>query len=226
MKKKILIIAAHPDDEIIGCGGSAARLVKENNEVYTMILGEGVTSREDYRNRERNKNELDRLKEQSRQANEIIGVRNLFLHDLPDNRFDTVPFLEIVKTVEEIKNKIKPDIIFTHFKHDLNLDHRLTFQAVITATRPIHGETVKEVYSFEILSSSEWNYPSSFNPDMFFDIENTLTVKLDAMKVYRQELRDYPHPRSLKGIELNAQNWGMKSGLPYAEAFKVVRILK
>lgn len=226
MEKRILIVSAHPDDEILGCGGTSARLAAEKNQVYTMILGEGATSREKNRDREKSRIDLNRLKEQCRLANKIIGVRDLILHDFPDNRFDTVPFLDIVKTVERAKGKIKPDVIFTHFAHDLNLDHRITYQAVLTATRPIRGETVKEIYSFEILSSSEWNYPSNFNPNIFIDIENTLALKLDAMKLYKQELQKFPHPRSLKGIKLNAQSWGMKSGLNFAEAFSVVRILR
>ena len=226
MKEKVLIIAAHPDDEILGCGGTAARYVMENKKVYTAILGEGITSRRETRDREKDQAELARLKEQIRRANKIIGVSDLFIHDFPDNRFDTVPLLEIVKAVEKLVFKIEPKIIFTHFGNDLNCDHRLTYQAVLTATRPIGGTTVKEIYSFETLSSTEWNFPSRFDPDVFFDIENTLKLKMDAIKRYEKELRDFPHPRSLKGIEINAMNWGMKCGVKYAEAFKAVRILK
>jgi LmbE family N-acetylglucosaminyl deacetylase len=226
LKEKVLIIAAHPDDEILGCGGTAARLVREHKQVFTAILGEGVTSRQDKRDRETNKAALDRLKEQIVRANKIIGIEDLFIHDFPDNRFDALPLLEIVKVVEDLIIKIEPDIIFTHFGNDLNVDHRLTYQAVVTAARPMSGKTVREIYSFEILSSTEWNFPSNFFPDVFFDIEKTLGLKLDAIREYQQELRDFPHPRSLKGIEVNAMNWGMKSGVKCAEAFKTVRILK
>jgi LmbE family N-acetylglucosaminyl deacetylase len=226
LKENVLIIAAHPDDEILGCGGTAARLVGEKKQVFTAILGEGVTSRQEKRDRETNKAALDRLKEQIVRANKIIGIDDLFVHDFPDNRFDTVPLLDIVKAVEKLIDQTKPDIIFTHHGNDLNADHRLTYQAVLTATRPIRTKTVKEVYSFEILSSTEWNFPANFCPDVFFDIEKTLNLKLTAIKEYQQELRDFPHPRSLKGIEVNAMNWGMKSGMKYAEAFQAVRILK
>jgi len=131
-----------------------------------------------------------------------------------------------VKVIENIKDKVKPDIIFTHYEKDLNIDHKITYQAVITATRPLPDETVKEIYSFEVLSSTEWNYPLSFSPDIFVDISDTLDLKLKAMGAYRSELQNYPHPRSLEGIRKNAEVWGMKVGLKYAEAFKVVRMIK
>jgi len=108
----------------------------------------------------------------------------------------------------------------------LNIDHQVTYRAVLTAARPLPGETVKEIYSFEVLSSTEWNSPSSFNPDYFTDITLTIDRKTAAMEKYLSELRDFPHPRSLKGIRLNAEQWGMKTGIPYAEAFKVVRVIK
>ena len=226
MNKSILIIAAHPDDEILGCGGTAARLANEGCEVYTAILGEGITSRDLTRQREKRETEIARLKSQIREANRIVGVKDVFVFNFPDNRFDSVPLLDIVKTVEELKEKIKPHIIFTHYQNDLNIDHRVTYQAILTATRPQPGETVKEIYSFEVLSSTEWNYPLSFSPDYFFDITTTIDTKVNAMEKYTSELRDYPHPRSLKGIRLNAEQWGMKTGLPFAEAFKTVRVMR
>ncbi|MCP5105635.1 MAG: PIG-L family deacetylase [bacterium] len=226
MNKKILIIAAHPDDEILGCGGTAARLVKDGHEVYTVILGEGVTSRDDSRQREKRENEIAQLKKQIREANEVIGVKEVFAYDFPDNRFDSVPLLDIVKVIEAVKEKIKPDILFTHYENDLNVDHRVTYRAVMTASRPLAGETVKEIYSFEVLSSTEWNFPLSFSPDCFWDIGGTVDLKVKAMEKYVSELRDYPHPRSLKGIRLNAETWGMKTGLNYAEAFKLVRLVR
>lgn len=223
---KILIIAAHPDDEILGCGGTIARLVKEGYEAFTLLLGEGITSRDEKRDREKWGQEIDELKKQIHKTNEIIGVKEIFTYDFPDNRFDTVPFLDIVKVIEKIKKQVQPNIIFTHYKNDLNIDHQITYQAVLTASRPIKGESVKEIYSFEVLSSTEWNFPLNFSPDVFFDISDTLDIKLNAMKEYRFELKEYPHPRSLKGIKLNAEMWGMKMGLEYAEGFKCIRCIK
>ena len=224
--RKILIIAAHPDDEILGCGGTIIRLNKEGHKVTSLILGEGVTSRDNIRDTKKRVKDILELKKIAKRANVILGVREVFFHDFPDNRFDTVPFLDIVKVIERIKSSIEPDIIFTHYEKDLNIDHQITYKAVITATRPIKEEAVKEIYSFEIPSSTEWSYPLSFSPNVFYDISETIDVKLRALEEYKTELREYPHPRSLEGVKLIAKNWGMKVGLEYAEAYKVVRILK
>lgn len=224
--KKILVIAAHPDDEILGCGGTMARLANEGNHVYTVILGEGITSRDNTRHRDSREAEIADLKKQIHDANHLLGVKEVFTFDLPDNRFDSVPLLDVVKIVEQVKEKIKPDIIFTHFENDLNIDHGVTYRAVLTATRPMQGETVKEIYSFEVLSSTEWNFPLSFSPDCFIDITGTVDLKESAMSKYKSELRPYPHPRSLMGIRLQAETWGMKTGLGFAEAFKTIRVLK
>lgn len=223
-KTKILIVAAHPDDEILGCGGTVARLTREGDEAFTLILGEGITSRDE--NRKIQKKRIGALKKQIIEANKIIGVKKIFTYEFPDNRFDTIPLLDIIKVIEKIKKVIKPNIIFTHYEKDLNIDHRLTYKAVITATRPLLSETVKEIYSFEIPSSTEWNCPLNFSPDVFFDITDFLKFKLTAMERYKLEIRQFPHPRSTDGLKLNAQYWGMRVGLRYAEVFQSIRIIK
>jgi LmbE family N-acetylglucosaminyl deacetylase len=229
MKKennKILVVAAHPDDEILGCGGTMALHSMKGDEVYVLILGEGITSRSETNDRIKSKKELNDLKKQMLKANKIIGVKKVFAFDFPDNRFDTVPLLDVIKYVERIKREINPNIVFTHHYGDLNIDHVITHRAVMTAFRPVMGEDAREIYTFEVPSSTEWNYPLSFSPDVFFDISDTLDLKLKAMAVYKSEIRDYPHPRSLEGIRNNAEIWGMKVGLRYAEAFKLVRIIR
>lgn len=226
MSKKILIVAAHPDDEVLGCFGTVSKLIKEGYEAYTLILGEGKTSRLDTRKVEENKEQLEILNDEIKKANDIIGIKKCFVYAFPDNRFDSVDLLDIIKVISKIKEEIKPDIIFTHYENDLNIDHKITYQAVITATRPIENESVKEIYSFEILSSTEWQYPISFSPDVFFDIQDTIELKLNAMQCYKSELCLYPHPRSLEGIELNAKYNGMRVGKNYVEAFKSVRVIK
>lgn len=223
MKKNVLVVAAHPDDEVLGCGGTIARLKHEDYDIYTMILGEGITSRDEKRNADKCKHEIKKLKEQIVQANKFLGVKKVFIFDFPDNRFDTVSLLDIVKKIEKVKNDIKPEIIFTHFKDDLNIDHKITYNAVLTATRPQKEDFVKTIYSFEVLSSTEWNFPLCFNPNVFFDISKTINSKIKAMSCYKSELRDFPHPRSLKAIELNAKMWGVKTGLDLAEVFYLVR---
>lgn len=223
VNQRILVVAAHPDDEILGCAGSVARFVKEGAEAFTLILGEGKTSRDKKRNATKRKSEIDQLRKEIKRANSLIGVQDVFIRDLPDNRFDQLDLLDVVKEVEEIKKKIRPDVVFTHFEHDLNIDHQVTFRAVLTATRPMQGETVKEFYSYEVMSSTEWRFPLTFSPNVFVDISETIENKIKAMAVYESELRDFPHPRSLEGIKLTAQNWGIKIGVNYAEAFRLIR---
>lgn len=226
MNKRILIVAAHPDDEVLGCGGTAARLAREGHELYTLILGEGATSRDPVRQQETRAAEILLLQEQMAAAGRRLGVHDVFSHDFPDNRFDSVPLLDLVKVVEEVKNRVRPEIIFTHSAIDLNIDHRLTHEAVLTATRPLSNEPVREIYAFEVLSSSEWHFPAAFCPDCFFDISATIADKLAAMEIYSGELHAWPHPRSLEGIRRNAELWGMKVGLVLAEAFQVVRLIR
>jgi LmbE family N-acetylglucosaminyl deacetylase len=226
MNKTILIVAAHPDDEILGCGATIAKYINKGYKAYTLILGEGKTSRDDKRDIDSKTQELDLLNHEIINANKVLGVEKTFIESFPDNRFDSVDLLDIIKVVSSVISEVEPSIIFTHYENDLNKDHQLTYQAVITATRPMTSETTSEIYSFEILSSTEWKYPLSFSPDVFFDVTETIEQKIEAMKMYKSELCNYPHPRSLEGIRLNAQYHGMRVGKKYVEAFKAVRIIK
>jgi len=226
---KILVVAAHPDDEVLGCGGTMARLAMEGNDVYTLILGEGITARDKKRDRINREKDLGELKNHIMKANKLLGVKRTYTFDFPDNRFDTVATLDIIKTIEKIKDEVNPDIMFTHHHGDLNVDHNITFKAALTACRPIKGESVKEIYSFEIPSSTEWNalsHLTSFTPDYFVDVKMSIKAKIDALKEYKSELRDFPHPRSLEALELNAKQWAIKVGLEVAEAFKTIRLIK
>ena len=226
MNKKILIVAAHPDDEVLGCFGTVARLIQEGYEAYTLILGEGKTSRDEERQVANREDDIAILNCEIKDANNVIGIRKVFVESFPDNRFDSVDLLDLIKVISKVKEEVQPDIIFTHYEHDLNVDHQVTYKAVITATRPMEDECVKEIYSFEILSSTEWNYPLSFSPDIFYDIDTTLDLKMGAMNKYTSELCEYPHPRSLEGIALNAKYQGMRVGKKAVEAFKSVRVVR
>ncbi|MDR1628517.1 MAG: PIG-L family deacetylase [Oscillospiraceae bacterium] len=175
------------------------------------------------RKKENRKAESNELKQCMIDANKIIGIEKVFSFDCPGNRFGSVPLLDIVKVIEKVKINFNPNIIFTHFAKDMKLDHVITNRAVLTATRPMSGETVKEIYAFEVLSSTEWNFPLTFSPDYFVDITSTISKKQSAMKIYKNELRDFPHPRSLGGIELNAKYWRIKIGLDKCEAFQMLR---
>jgi LmbE family N-acetylglucosaminyl deacetylase len=228
MSHKILIVAAHPDDEVLGCGGTITKHVKKGDEVSCLILGEGITSRYGSR-KEAGKDELKKLKQEAEKAAGILGIKETYFRDFPDNRFDTVPLLEIIKAVETVKRKVKPEIIYTHHRGDLNIDHQITFQAVLTACRPVKDETVSEIYSFEVPSSTEWAAPdtaTSFRPDVFVDVTGTFSRKIEALKAYRTESRDYPHPRSAEALEIIARRWGLMVGRELVEAFQLVRWLK
>lgn len=219
--KSILIMAAHPDDEVLGCFGTVAKLIKEGYKAYTLILSGGKTSRGKV-----DKSELELLKQEMKKANDLIGVKKLFTADFPDNAFDSVPILKIVKEIEKVKEEVKPEIVFTHHVGDMNIDHQITHKAVLTATRPMKGECVKTIYSMEVPSSTEWNSFSQqtvFIPNVFFEIEETIDLKVEAMAKYRSELRKYPHPRSLQHIKELARVNGVKAGLNYSENFMLVR---
>lgn len=223
-KKTILVVAAHPDDEILGCGGTVAKLSSEN-DVYSLVLGEGITARDPKRQPSKRKTALSSLHNDLQRANKILGVKKVFTTDLPDNRFDTVALLDITKTIEGFIEKLQPHTIYTHFGNDLNIDHQVTYNAVVTATRPLVGQLVQEVYAFETISSTEFNYPQSFSPDTFSDISKFLDIKIKALAEYKGEMRPFPHPRSLEFVKLVAHYWGTRVGLGYAEAFQTVRKL-
>jgi len=229
MTHKILIVVAHPDDEVLGCGGTVAKLIKKGYQAHTLILGEGKTSRLDKRDTKACSQELECLNQEIVSANKILGIDKIFVETFPDNRFDGADLLDIVKVIENIKNQIKPDIIFTHHYGDMNIDHAITHKAVLTATRPMNDECVKDIYSFEIPSSTEWNSFSrenAFIPNVFFDISSEIELKIKAMSEYKSELRDYPHPRSLQHIRELAKVNGTKVGLEYSENFMLIRSVR
>lgn len=144
-----------------------------------------------------------------------------------DNKFDARPLLDWVQIIERELERFRPDIIFTHCGNDLNLDHRIIHDAVLIATRPMDDETVKDIYSFEILSSTEWNFPATFTPNVFYDITKYIELKKDVLnRDFADEMRTFPHPRSLRGVEVLAQTRGMQVGVEYAEAFELARMVR
>lgn len=219
----ILVVVAHPDDEVLGCGATMAKLAKQGHKVFTYILGEGVTGRDEKRIEGLRQKEISRLKKQVLKANQILKVKKTFTDSFYDNRFDAHDLLDIVKKIEKVKAEVRPSMVFTHFRGDLNIDHQITYKAVLTAFRPLPGEDCKEIYAFEALSATEFNYPLTFSPNFFVDVSETIDLKIKAMKAYKDEIRAYPHPRSARAIELNAQLWGVKVGVNYAEAFELIR---
>ena len=162
---------------------------------------------------------------QKKAAAKIIGLKDISFENFPDQQFDTVPLLTIVKTIEAHIKKIKPHTIYTHHRGDLNKDHRICFEAVMTACRPIGTHTVKEIYSFECLSSTEWSEEKTFNPNVFVDVSKTIDTKVKALAAYKSEMRPYPHPRSVKGAEILAEYRGLTISTKHAEAFELVRTI-
>lgn len=222
---KVLIVAAHPDDEVLGCGGTIARLVREGHAVSVAILGEGITSRSPSR-AQADLDQLENLRQCSRDVAKMLGVAELMQHDFPDNRFDTVPLLEIVKHIEAIVCRLEPDIVYTQHGGDLNIDHTMTFRASLTATRPLAGSSVRAVYAYEVPSATEWSFQRfepMFRPTVFMNISETLDLKLAAMRLYGGEGRPFPHPRSLENLRAVAQRWGSVAGVHAAEAFELIR---
>ena len=222
MRNNILIIAAHPDDEVLGVGGTILKHIENNHDVSVLILGDGEISK--------NK-EIDVLKKekQAKKVAKAMGVKYLFLEKFPDNQFDSISLLNITKKIEEIANKVKPSIVYTHHAYDLNIDHRLTFQAVVTACRPQPCFFVRKILTFEILSSTEWqtkNQANAFCPTEYNDITDFIDKKIEILRIYKDELKKYPHPRSVEGVRILAKYRGMEVGLQYAEAFQVIRNLK
>jgi N-acetylglucosamine malate deacetylase 1 len=225
----ILIVAAHPDDEILGCGGSIAKWIKDGHEVNVLIMAEGATSRDEERNRDVRQEELRKLVQAANRAGEILGVRSVDLLDYPDNRMDSVDLLDVVKSIEDTIQKLKPKVVVTHHAGDLNIDHQITHQAVITACRPQPGQTVRRILSFEVPSATEWqSYAcvSPFIPNWFEDISDTLNLKIKALEAYESEMREWPHARSIKALEHLARWRGASVGAEAAEAFMLVRNVK
>ena len=222
-KNSVLIIAAHPDDEILGCGGAMAKHSQNGDEVHVVILAEGMTSRDEKRNREERSSDLSTLADTAKKANDIIGVATLYLHDFPDNRMDSVDLLDVVKVVESFIEKYKPSIVYTHHRGDVNIDHTVIHDAVIAATRPQPGHCVKTVLFFETASSTEWRPPQSsisFNPNWFVDISgDALEKKLQALAAYTTEMRPFPHARSVKALDHLAKWRGASIGYEAAEGF-------
>lgn len=226
MNNKVIVISAHPDDEVLGCGATIAKHVENGDEVHVLILAEGQTSRDTQRDRTKNIEVLTQLSEAAREAANVLGVSTVTLKDFPDNRMDSVDLLDVVKTLEEFIELHQPSIIYTHHYWDLNIDHRITNQAVITAARPIPGSSIKRILFFEVPSSTEWQASSSclpFAPNWFVDISDTLDKKIEALKRYKHELRSWPFPRSLDAVSYLAKWRGASIGTMAAEAFVLGR---
>lgn len=220
----VLVIAAHPDDETIGMGGTIARHVEAGDNVYVCILTEGVTARH---------TEIKVQQECALAATQLLGVKETFFFSLPDQRLDGLPLIEVIRPLEECIRKVSPEIVYTMHRGDVNQDHRAVYNATLVAVRPLENSPVRKVLCYETPSATEWGSPfgeDAFVPNVFVDIETTIARKIEAMQEYSRthisELKEFPHPRSIEGVRILAQRRGMQVGFKYAEAFVLVRELR
>jgi len=224
--KRVLVIAAHPDDEVLGCAATMAKHVQNGDEVHVAILVEGITSRDKVRNREQHDKQLLELQQSANKANKILGVSTVIFGTFPDNRMDSVDLLDVVKVIEDLIEKFNPDVVYTHHHGDVNIDHQIVNRAVITACRPLPGVKCKTILFFEVASSTEWQISSSsssFSPNWFVDVSETMQLKMKALQAYQSEMRTWPHARSLDAVAYLAKWRGATIGVQAAEAFSLGR---
>ena len=231
----ILIVCAHPDDETIGMGGTMKKLSK-SHDVTVLFVAEGITARRksgfknnpvydvSHEEMEKMKEEIEIRKDHAKEALKILGVNKIRFLDLPNEELDQVPLLRIIKEIEKEIDETQCEMIFTHHFNDLNLDHRVVYDATITAARPLPDTPVSMIASFEIPASTDWKAPYQFKPNLFIDISNELQSKVEALKAYHYEIRKPPHPRSKEMTEAGAFRWGSLSGYNSSEAFEIIRL--
>lgn len=213
-EKRVLVIAAHPDDELLGCGGTVALHTAAGHQVTSVIVCEGESHRYGP--------EGVGQKNHIQCAADALGVSDVRLLGFPDQKLDTFALTDIITPLEKIVREVRPQVVYCQYGGDVNLDHHHLFNAVLVATRPTEPY-IEAVYAFDTASSTDWAYPRTFIPDTWVDIKDTLAQKLDAMACYESEVRDYPHPRSLQALEYRAKAWGNQALLDAAEVFMTVR---
>lgn len=214
---KILIITPHPDDEVLGCGGTIKKYTKTGNGVFACIVTKGYTP-------EWSKIFLNNKLEETKKSNKILGIKKTYYLNFPTVKLDSILQKDLNDAIQGIINKVRPEIIFIPHFGDLNKDHRLIHEAALVAARPLAGNSVKKILVYETISETEWGpLPFPFVPTVYYNINSTLKEKIKAMEAYGTELRPFPHPRSSKVIEALAVKRGSESGLGLAEAFMLIR---
>ena len=219
--KKLLVVVAHPDDETLGAGGTIRRLTRAGTVVDLLVVTDGSSAQfgEDMEARGRRNAHLDK-------ACDLLGIARRMVLDFPDMQLDTVPHIELNRTIGRVVENGGYDTIFTHHPGDVNMDHRQVFDSVMVVSRPLPGVALRTVATFFVNSSTEWGgfYPHKlFVPNIFIDIGATIEEKLDALSAYRDELRTWPHPRSVEAVRDRAKVVGSEVGIAYAEAFQLIR---
>lgn len=222
--KIYLVIAPHADDEILGCGATIAKLSAEGNEVYVLIVtNASIGAPELYSTQD-----IDKVRKEAKEAHKILGVKDTFFMDFPAPRLDTFPSYKISKEISKLFDKLKPEIIFIPGLGDLHLDHAVLYRSCLVSARPINNCTVKKIYVYETLSETNWaplQGNQTFIPNVYIDTTNFFHKKLEAMQCFKNQIKVYPHCRSLEAIEALAQYRGSTVGLTYAEAFMTERVI-
>ena len=216
MAKTVLVIGAHPDDEVLGAGGTLAKHADKGHNVHVLIVTEGTTAQYD------DPSLIEQKREEARRCAEHLGLAEVHFADLPDLKLDTRPHIEVNSVLEEYISKLEPDIVYTHSPHEVNKDHQALYESTLVATRP--GTGVSKIYAYETLSSTEWTGggEDQFTPHRYVNIDGYVDTKIEAFHEYETEVRDYPHPRSEKAIRSRARCRGTEAGFKTAEAFSVV----
>lgn len=223
--RSIAVIVAHPDDEVLGFGGAIAHHAKRGHQVRILILATGLASRSTAGTLE--SSEINTLRAQARSAAEILGAQSVEFADFPDNQMDSVPLLDVVKRIERFCEENEPETVYTHSAGDLNIDHQIVANATLTACRPVPESGITELLAGEVNSSSEWSRPDqTFEAQEFLDISDTLALKIKALECYVSELRVWPHPRSRRAVEIQAQWRGAQIGRDAAEAYNLIRRIR
>ena len=224
--KKFLIVVAHPDDDILGCGGTLRKLSRLKKNIRVIFIAEGSSCRfKNYKKFKKKINEtINQREKYAKKALLDLGLNNSCFYNLVCGKLNKYPIIEIAKIIEDEITKFKPEVLITHSNYDVNLDHRTVYQACLQSTRPTKQNKIKALLSFEVLSSTEWKYNKIFEPNLFINIEKEIKFKIKAMKRYKTEMNNFPHPRSVTGINTLAKYRGIQSQNRFAEAFKIIRL--
>lgn len=224
MREVVLVVVAHSDDESISMAGTISKHIKKGDKVFVISMTNGVGARDDA-----NLNKINQRKNASVTASKVLGFEWGDCYDFTDNGMDSYPLIEIIKAVEKAKYKYRPTLVYTHSGADLNVDHRVVSNSVLTAFRPQPNELCKEIRLFEVASATDYGNSSitgSFLPNLFIDISNEWPVKVKALEEYLEEMCEYPHSRSIQGIKNLGNLRGNQVGYDFAEAFEVIRKLE
>lgn len=220
---KVLIVVAHPDDEILGMGGTLLKHQNSGDEIFIHILTDGHSSRlNETTTTKKNSEPIKRRLESARYVAKQLGAIKIHIDSFKDQMLDNYPLIKIVKAIEFFSKEIDPDIVYTHFGGDVNMDHRITFLAVLTAFRPVNKNTPSKILCAEIPSSTEWG-DIKFNPNYFVDISDFLDSKTKLLSCYDYEMKEFPHPRSIEAIKNHSYNCGSVISAKAAEAFFLIR---